>query len=75
MPNGLLLHKKTVLGNSKRSEFGRKSEEDKVGHFVGLYSGYFFLQSIGMLPWKKSVLSFSWNVFDFEDDSKKFGLR
>ena len=30
-----------------------------------------FLQSIGMLPWKKSVLSFSWNVFDFEDDSKK----
>jgi hypothetical protein len=33
--------KKTVLGNSKRSEFGRKSEEDKVGHFVGMYSGYF----------------------------------
>ena len=33
--------KKIVLGNSKRSEFGRESEEDKVGHFVGMHSGYF----------------------------------
>ena len=46
MPNGLMLHKKTVLGDSKRSEFGRKSEEDKVGHLVGMYSENFSTEQI-----------------------------
>ena len=38
--------KKTVLGDSKRSQFGRKSEEDKVSHLVGMYSGYFSTEQI-----------------------------
>ena len=73
----------TVLGNSKRSEFGRKSEEDKVGHFVGMYSGYFCTEQIyeayddpiwdDALEKVRSRLFKEYNVFDFEDDSKKEG--
>ena len=70
--------KKTVLGESKRSVFGRKSEEDKVGN-----SGYFFAEQIAVgyddLIWAVAIETDrpegfkEWSVFDFEDDSKKDG--
>jgi hypothetical protein len=78
---GYCFIKKTILSDSKMSEFGRKSEEDKVGHFVGMYSGYFSTQQIYVGyddPIRAVALEKDcpdcfkeWNVFYFDDDSKK----
>ena len=75
---GYCFTKKTVLGDSKRSEFGRKSEEDKVGH-----SGYFSAEQIAVgyddpiwavaIETDRPECFKEWSVFDFEDDSKKDG--
>ena len=75
---GYCFTKKTVLGDSKRSEFGRKSEEDKVGN-----SGYFSAEHIAVgyddPIWAVAIETDrpegfkEWSVFDFEDDTKKDG--